>query len=238
MRGTFQQYSDQPSVPLEGYFTAPAGANPHPGVLIGPSWLNVREGICRRADRIAELGYAVFVADLFGAGVRPGPPQSPMEVVEPLLRDRLQLRRRLLAALSTLQSRPECDRERVAALGYCVGGSAVLELARAGASLRGVISIHGFLDAPVPASPGSVVGKILILHGDADPTAGPDRVAEFCREMRAARANWELDIYGEARHAFTGEGILDQETAEAGVHQQSEARAWRSTVGFLREVLE
>src|SRR5271154_6317175 len=107
MMGTPVYYVDEQQ-PLEGYLAAPDSARDLPGVLLVPSWLNVNQSICRRADRLAELGYAAFVADLFGAGVRPGPPQSPMAVVGPLLEDRLRFRRRLSAGLKAFQRRSEC----------------------------------------------------------------------------------------------------------------------------------
>jgi acetyl esterase/lipase len=91
--------------------------------------------------------------------------------------------------------------------------------------------------APIPAQPGTVVARILVLHGDADPLATFDEVVDFRREMRSAGANWEFDIYGGARHSFTGEGITNQETPEAGLHRQSESRSWRAVLEFLKEVL-
>ena len=236
MIGTRVSYLDEQQ-PLEGYLTAPDSARDLPGVLVVPSWLNVNESICRRADRLADAGYATFVVDLFGAGVQPRPPQSPMEVVGPFLKDRAQFRNRLFAGVEEFRRRPECDSDRIAAIGYCIGGCGVLELARAGAPLRGVVSLHGILTAPIPAQRNAILSKILVLHGDADPLASFDQVSAFRDEMRSAEANWELDIYGGARHSFTGEGVLDQTSPEAGLHPQSEARAWRTTLEFLAEVL-
>ena len=224
--------------PLEGYLTTSSSAHDLPGVLIVPSWLNVNESICGRADRFAELGYAAFVVDLFGVGVLPRPPQLPLDVVGPFLEDRLRLRRRLLAGLSAFRRRPECDRGRIAAVGYCLGGCGVLELARAGAPLRGVASLHGILSAHIPAQPKTVAAKILVLHGDVDPLASFDQLSAFRDEMRFAEANWEVDIYGEARHSFTGEGIFDHAGPEAALHPQAESRSWRTMIGFLNEVLK
>jgi dienelactone hydrolase len=221
--------------PLEGYLAAPSAERGLPGVLLVPSWLNVNESICSRADRLANLGYAAFVADLFGPSVRPRPPQSPLAVIGPFLTDRTLFRRRLFAALRVLQSSPYCNSNRIAAIGYCIGGCGVLELARAAAPLCGVASLHGILDAPIPAE-GPIKTKILVLHGDADPLATFEQLAVFREEMRTAEANWELDIYGGARHSFTGEGVVDQSTPEAGLHPQSEMRSWRATIEFLKEV--
>lgn len=235
MSGTSVSYRDGEQ-PLEGYLAATPQGPPRPGVLVVPTWLNVNESIRRRADRMAELGYAVFVADLFGAGVQPGPPQSPQAVIAPFLNDRLLFRRRLFASLHTFQSRPECDKNRIAAVGYCLGGCGVLELARAGAPVRGVISLHGILSAPTPAAPRAVEAKVLVLHGDADQVAPTESVINFQKEMRLAGANWQINIYSDAKHSFTGEGAADDSTPEAGLHPQTEARAWQTTVEFLREV--
>jgi dienelactone hydrolase len=237
MMGTRVSYSDGQQ-PLEGYLAAPDSARNLAGVLVVPSWLNVNESICRRADRLAELGYAAFVADLFGARVRPAPPQSPMTVVGPFLDDRLRFRRRLWAGLRAFQQRPECNADRIAAIGYCIGGGGVLELARAAAPLRGVVSLHGILTTPMAAQPKTVVPKILVLHGDADPVAPAESVIDFQKEMRLAQANWQINIYGDAKHSFTGEGAADDRTPEAGLHPQTEARSWQTTIEFLREVFD
>ena len=178
LKGIRVSYQDEEQR-LEGYLAASSSSRDLPGVLVVPSWLNVVESTCRRADRLAEFGYAVFVADLFGAGICPRPPQSPQEVVARFLKDRLQFRKRLFAGLTTLQLRPECRADRIAAIGYCLGGCGVLELARAGAVLRGVVSLHGILTTPVPAQPKAVVAKILVLHGDADPLSPFDQLSAF-----------------------------------------------------------
>jgi dienelactone hydrolase len=230
------RYGDE-AQPLEGYLASPPQASSLPAVLVAPSWLNVAAPIRLRADRVAEQGYTVFVADLFGAGVHPCPPQSPQEVIEPFLSDRLRFRQRLLAGLSALQGRPECRVDRIAAIGYCLGGCGVLELARAGASLRGVVSLHGMLNAPVPSRRDALTARVLVLHGDADPLVPFEQLSAFRDEMRTAGANWEIDIYSDARHAFTGEGASGGDSPEAGFHPQAEERSWQATTRFLREVL-
>jgi dienelactone hydrolase len=230
-------YHDQ-NEKLEGYLAAPINARSCPSVLLIPSWLNVNESICRRADHLADLGYAAFVADLFGAGIRPRPPQVPLEVAAPFLEDRLRFRRRLFAALDVFRRRIECAQDRIAAIGYCIGGCGVLELARAGAPLLGVVSLHGILTAPILVKRDKLKAKILVLHGDADTVVPFEQLTAFRDEMRAAEANWELGVYGGARHSFTGEGVVGQASQEAGLHPQYEARSWRATLDFLAQVLE
>jgi dienelactone hydrolase len=161
-----------------------------------------------------------------------------MTVVGPFLDDRLRFRRRLLAGLRTFQQRPECNADRIAAIGYCIGGCGVLELARAAAPLRGVVSLHGILNTPMAAQPKTVVSRILVLHGDADPVVPVESVIAFREEMRLAQANWQINFYGNAKHSFTGEGAVGDKAPEARLHPQTEARSWQTTVEFLREVFK
>jgi dienelactone hydrolase len=232
--GTLVSYQDGAQC-LQGYFVTPEQDAHLPGVLIAPTWLNLDEGIRRRADRLAAQGYAVFIADLFGTGVRPAPPQSPQSVVAPFLADRLLFRQRLSVGLDALRTR--CDREKIAAVGYCLGGCGVLELARSGAQLRGVVSLHGMLSTTLPAESGKIMAKILVLHGDADPLVPFSEINAFVNEMRAAKADWEINSYGNAKHSFTGEGVAGKPSPEAGLHTQSEQRSWQATLQFLEEVL-
>lgn len=161
-----------------------------------------------------------------------------MTVVGPFLDDRLRFRRRLSAGLKAFQQRPECNADRIAAIGYCIGGCGVLELARAAAPLRGVVSLHGILTTPMAAQPKTVVPKILVLHGDADPVVPIESVIAFREEMRLAQANWQINIYADAKHSFTGEAVAGNRTPEAGLHPQTDERSWQTTVEFLREVFE
>lgn len=221
---------------LEGYFAPPQNHKPAPGVLIAPTWLSITDSMHQRADRIANLGYAAFVLDVFGAGVRPAPPQNPQAIVQPFLSDRHQFRTRLKAGLKALQQQPECNSNQIGAMGYCFGGCAVLELARSGAPLQGVVSFHGELDSPLPAQPGIMQAKILVLQGDADPIVPFEKLIGFREEMRSVNANWEIDLYSDAKHSFTGEGAIGQ-MSEAGLNPQAEARSWQKMVNFFAEVL-
>ena len=220
--------------PLGGFF-APAAGGRRPGVLVVPAWLGITDSIRDRARRLAAEGFSAFAADMFGreSDVAAGP--RPM--VEPFRADRRMFRRRVRAALDALRQQPECDPDKLAAMGYCFGGNAVLELARDGAPLAGVVSFHGELDTPLPARPGDIRGKVLVLTGDADPVVPFEKVAAFRDEMRAAGADWEIDIYSGAKHSFTGEGSLGAErTPEAVLDPQAEARSWRAMLAFFVEV--
>jgi dienelactone hydrolase len=223
---------------LEGYLASPLAAERCPGVVLAPAWLNVTESMCRRADRLAVLGYAALVLDIFGAGTRPGPPQHPRDVVSPFMIDRKAFRRRLSAGLEAMRNQAECDSDNVAAVGYCLGGCGVLELARSGEALRGVVSVHGDLSAPLPAQPGEIQARVLVLHGDADPVVPFDSLVVFREEMRRAGADWQVHLYSDAKHSFSGEGAVAGETPGAALHPRAEARSWSATLGFLEEVLK
>ncbi len=219
-------------------FLAPSTAGPNsPAVLIFPAWLGITDSIQRRAKRIAELGYTGFVADMFG---QPTVVENgPRAMVNPFLNDRRYMRRRARAALFALRARPECDPERIVAIGYCFGGCVALELARDRAHLRGVVSFHGELDTPTKAQPGDVRGKLLVLTGDDDPVIPFTRVAEFRDEMRSAEVNFEITLYSGAKHSFTGEGSLGAErTPEAVLDPQAEARSWQSMHNFFAELFD
>ena len=222
--------------PLAGYFAPAAGGGRAPGVLIVHAWLGVTDSIKGRADRLAAAGYSAFAADVFGR--EPDVAAGPRPMVAPFRADRPMFRRRVRAGLEALRRQPECDPDRLAAMGYCFGGNAVLELARDGAPLAGVVSFHGELDTPLPAKPGDIRGKVLVLTGDDDPVVPFEKVAAFRDEMRAAGVNWQIDIHSGAKHSFTGEGSLGAErTPEAVLHPQAEARSWQSMMNFFAEVL-
>lgn len=229
-------YNDEGQA-LRGYLApAPnAASGKAPGVLIFHAWLGVNESIQSRADRIAQHGYTAFAADIFGKPTVIE--QGPRVMVSPFMSDRKLMRRRAQAGLATLRAQPECDTLRIVVIGYCFGGCVALELARDSADILGVVSFHGELDTPAEAKPGDIKGKLLVLTGDDDPVIPFTRVSSFRDEMRAAKVNFEIDIYSGAKHSFTGEGSLGAErTPEAVLNPQAEARSWRSMLNFFAEL--
>lgn len=223
------------TVPLRGYFAPSTGAGRRPGVLIVHAWLGISASIRARADRIAAAGYNAFACDVFGRPVDVA--GGPLPMIKPFLADHRLFRNRIRHGLDTLMAQAEVDGDQIAAIGYCFGGLAVLELARDRAPLRGVVSFHGELETPLPAGPGDIAGKVLVLAGDDDPIVPFEKIAAFRQEMRASGADFEIDIYSGARHSFTGEGSLGADmTPEAVLHPQAEARSWRAMMAFFEEV--
>lgn len=185
----------------------PGSAAPQPGVLAVPNFLGIRQQNLEIAARTVGPGYAVLVADVYGRGVRPADAQQAMAAITPLKSDRAELRRRMQAALEAFRQQREVALAQVAgALGFCFGGTAALELARAGAALPAFASLHGGLDTPMPAGAGQIRGAVLVLHGVQDPSVPREQVNAFIDEMNAAQADWQLLAFGQAGHSFTDPG--------------------------------
>ncbi len=232
----FIEYSHN-GLGLTGYFVPSATMTKAPGILIVPAWLGATDSIKLRADRLAQLGYSVFVADMFGKPVDIA--AGPKSAVGPFRADRLLLRQHVRAGLEVLVQQPECDAARIAAIGYCFGGNAILELARDGANLKGFVSFHGELDTPYPAQVGDIKGKLLVLAGDDDPVVPFDEISAFRDEMRAAEADFEITVYSGAKHSFTGEGSLGAaKTPEAVLNVQADNRSWQRMLNFFSEIFD
>jgi dienelactone hydrolase len=187
------------------------------------------------ARRLAAEGYLACALDAYGAGVRGTTPEENQALMAPLVANRGALFRRLTTGLAALRAQPDCG-DAVAALGYCFGGLCVLDLARGGAGLRGVVSFHGLLHAPQPALGPGDDAAILVLNGHDDPMVPPSAVQAFTEEMTLAERDWQVHDYGGALHAFT---VPEANAPEAGVAYQERAdrRSWATTLAFLAEVL-
>ena len=206
-----------------------------PSILIVHAWLGITESIQGRADRLAALGYHAFACDVFGKPVDVA--GGPFPMIKPYLDDHRLFRDRVRAGLDTLAAQDGVDPARLAAMGYCFGGQAVIELARDKAPLAGIVSFHGELDTPLPSGPGDIKGKVLVLTGDDDPVVPFEKIAGFRDEMRRGGVDFEVDLYSGARHSFTGEGSLGPEkTPEAVLSPQAEARSWARMESFWREL--
>jgi dienelactone hydrolase len=174
-----------------------------PGVMIVHDWDGLGEYEEKRSMMLAGEGYAVFAVDLYGQGVRPSTLEDKKARSEALYADRKEMRSRLFGGLEAMRSQEGIDPDHLVAMGYCFGGSAILELARAGADLQGFVSFHGGLTTPDDQDYSQVKGPILILHGSKDRVAPMSDVAELAEALDKAEADFSMDIYGGGRHAFT-----------------------------------
>lgn len=210
-----------------------------PGVMIVPNVLGPKEQDSLVAERIAALGYVAFVADLYGKGKRTTR-ESPDPAIHmnALNGDRSLLRKRLLASLDTLHGQPMVDPRKTAAIGYCFGGKSVIDLARAGGDVRGVVAFHGIFDPPGYDYPTPIRAKLLICHGWDDPLAPPEAVTDLAAELTAADADWQIHGYGGAGHGFTDASLAGSTRPGFGYNADADRRSWTAMTGFLGEVFE
>ncbi len=201
--GKTVEYQAQ-GVSMKGYLAYDENiTGQRPGVLVVPEWWGVVSYTRRRARMLAELGYTALVVDMYGQGKVVTSPDEASKLSSEAMKNFDVSKNRFMAALDFLKKQSTVDPTRIAAIGYCFGGGIVLNMARQGVDLKGVVSFHGGLAAVKPAQPGSVKAKILVLHGDADPIVPPDQVEAFKKEMKAAGADFQFISYPGALHAFT-----------------------------------
>jgi dienelactone hydrolase len=207
-----------------------AADGPRPGVLIAPSFMDRTAFEEERAERLVALGYTAFVMDLYGAAVNPTGPEEAMAAMKPLNDDRRELGARMTAAWEQMRGLDAVDAARTAAIGFCFGGKAVLDLARTGAELAGVAPFHGIFDKPTHPTAERIAAKVLLLHGWDDPLATPDAVLALADELNGKGADWELVAYGHTQHGFTNPKRPEMYRAEA------DTRSWARLEDFLREL--
>jgi dienelactone hydrolase len=212
---------------FEGYLVMPSPEAPL--ILLVHDWDGLTDYEVKRADMLAELGYTVFAADLFGAGVRPTEVEDKRQHTGELYRDRARMRALIQGALEEAKSRG-ADIGNAVAMGYCFGGAAVLELARSGADLKGFVTFHGGLSTPEGQDYSGVKGRLLILHGTADANIGMDEFAALASQLEKEGIPHEMITYGGAPHAFTVFG-------SAAYREDADGKSWRRFKEFLTETL-
>jgi dienelactone hydrolase len=207
-----------------------------PAVLVVHQWMGLGEYEKKRAEMLARLGYNVFAVDIYGKGIRPRNPAEAGTEASKYRDDRALLRARVRAGLNVLARHELTDPQRIVAIGYCFGGTTVLELARSGASLAGVVSFHGGLSTPNPGDAKHIKAKVLVLHGADDPHVSPQEVAAFEEEMRQGGVDWELTVYGGAVHAFTDWNAGNDNSKGAAYNERADRRSWAAMKQFFAEL--
>jgi dienelactone hydrolase len=227
---------------LKGYIARPAaGGGKRPGVLVVHEWWGNNDYTRKRADMLAGLGYVALALDMYGdgktvdnpkdAGALSGEARKSLEVAE----------KRFAAARMLLARQPDVDGSKIAAIGYCFGGGIVLEMARRGVDLAGVVSFHGSLGTPAPAKPGVVKGKVLVLNGAADPFVKPDQIAAFKKEMQDARVTYTFIDYPGAVHAFTNPAATENGkkfNLPLAYDADADKKSWAEMQRFLQTTLK
>jgi len=209
-----------------------------PGVLIVHQWKGLGDYEKMRARMLAEMGYVAFACDIYGKGIRPASMQEAGAQAGKYKNDRALLRKRVQAGLETLLKQEGVDRKRVAAIGYCFGGTTALELGRSGADIQGVVSFHGGLSTPTPEDAKNIKAKILACHGADDPNVPPPEVAAFEKEMRDAKVDWQLIAYGNAVHAFTDKSAGNDNSKGAAYNEEADRRSWHAMKDFFAEIFK
>lgn len=228
---------DGPGGPFEGVAAWDhAHDGKRPGILVIPNILGQKDSDTLVAERLAARGYAAFACDLFGQGkrTRRGQPDTSVHM-DVLNADRALLRDRLAASIAALRSLPVVDGDAIAAVGYCFGGKAALDIARANLGARGVVSVHGLYDPPGYADGAPIAARVLVCHGWEDPLAPPDAVTGLAAELTRAGADWQLHAYGHAGHAFTDRDV-PADRKGFGYDAAADRRAWSAIIGFLDEL--
>lgn len=208
-----------------------------PAVLIVHQWMGLTDYEKGRARQLAELGYVVFAVDIYGTDFSPTNMQEAGRASGTFKNDRALFRKRLNLGLDQLKAVEYVDPNRIAAIGYCFGGTGVLELARSGADIAGVVSFHGGLDAPRDNADENIKAKVLVLHGADDPFVPQDGIDAMKKSFKEAKVDWQMIEYSGAVHSFTQPMAGDDPSVGAAYNEKADKRSWKHMRLFFDETL-
>lgn len=213
-----------------------AQATPKPCVMIAHDWTGRSDTFCEKARQLAALGYVGFAIDMYGNAKLGHTTEEKKALMNPIMENRKIITTRMQAAFKAAEESSWVDNTKIAALGYCFGGLCVLDLARSGADVQGVVSFHGLLTGPEITVCEKIRAKILVLHGYDDPMVSPTQVNQFANEMTEKKADWQIHMHGHTQHAFTNP---EANNDALGLHYNKNAdrRSWASAELFLKEIL-
>lgn len=224
---------------LEGYLAYDDTVKgKRPGVLVVHEWTGLGPYVKGRCVQLAKLGYIAFGADIYGKGVRPKTHEEAGRVSGVYLKDRSLLRARVNAGLDELKKNALTDPARIAAIGYCFGGAAVLELARSGADIAGVVTFHGVLSNPNPDDAKNIKAKVLVQQGADDPFVDLKQINAFIDEMKKTDADWRLILYGGAVHSFTVPEAGNEPSKGMAYNERADRRSWQAMRDFFGEIFK
>ncbi|SDS51502.1 dienelactone hydrolase family protein [Pseudomonas oryzae] len=211
---------------------------PRPGVVVVHEWWGLNDYAKRRARDLAALGYSALAIDMYGGGRNTEHPEDAKAFMQAATASAEVSRQRFLAGLDLLRQQPQTDPARLAAIGYCFGGRVVLDMARQGVPLAGVMSFHGALATTTPATPGSVKARVVVAHGEADSFISEQTVADFKQEMQRAGANYRFISYPGAKHSFTNPdaGSHAAHGLDVAYDKEADQRSWADMQAFFKEL--
>jgi dienelactone hydrolase len=209
-----------------------------PGILVMPEAFGLGAHAKQRAQRLAALGYVALAGDPYGNGFEAKDLQEAIQRATELMQEPGKLRKRGHAALDTLAALPQVDSGRLAAIGFCMGGTFSLELARDGAPLKGIVSFHGGLGTQRLADKGQVKAKILVCTGAEDPFVPADQVTAFQSEMTKAGADWQVISYGGTKHSFTNPEADSIGNPGLAYNKLTDERSWKAMASFFEETFQ
>ncbi len=221
---------------LEGFLAwDDAIAGKRPGVMVSHAWAGRSDFENGKVEALAKLGYVGFAIDNFGKGVLGASTEENSALIQPFLEDREMLQERMQNSLDVMKAMDQVDDANVAAIGYCFGGLCVLDLARSGATVNGVVSFHGLFGPPGNTAGNKANAKVLVLHGWDDPMATPDQLVSLGEELTSLGADWQIHGYGNTVHAFSNPAANDVEHGTV-YDADADRRSWQSLQLFLAEI--
>ncbi len=212
-----------------------------PGILVVHEWWGLNDYARKRANMLAQEGYVAMAVDMYGDGKTADHPKDAGAFAGAVGKDPAAALARFKAAMATLEHQPWTDKKNIAAIGYCFGGGQVLNMARAGLPLKGVVSFHGSLATDHPAKPGQIKTKIRVFTGAADPMAPADVVKAFEKEMQDAQADYKLVSYPGAMHAFTNpdaDKLGKQFELPLKYDAAADRDSWTQSLAFFKEIFK
>ena len=226
-------------VTLEGYLAYDdASQDKRPGVLVVHEWMGLGDYAKHRAEQLAGLGYVAFAVDMYGKGIRPKTQEEATTQANIYKSNRQLMRKRVKAGLEVLKGYPLTDVQKIAAIGYCFGGTTVLELARSGADILGVVSFHGGLNTPQPEDAKNIKAKVLVLHGGDDHFVPPKEVEAFKEEMKKGNVNYQFISYAGAVHSFTNTEAGNDPSKGAAYNEKADKQSWEEMKKFFTEIFK
>ncbi|WP_053147289.1 dienelactone hydrolase family protein [Pseudomonas sp. Pf153] len=235
-------YTSADGTKLIGYYAYDdAIKGPRPGVVVVHEWWGLNDYAKRRARDLAGLGYSALAIDMYGEGKNTEHPKDAMAFMQAALKDAKAASARFQAGLDLLKKQPQTDPDKLAAIGYCFGGKVVLDAARQGVPLAGVVSFHGALVTNTPASPGSVKAKVLVEHGALDSMVTEDNVTAFKTEMDKAGADYKFVSLEGAKHGFSNPDADRLSHGEhggpdIGYNKAADDKSWADMQAFFKKI--